>query len=203
MNKKEALEIIERYNLNPPKPTKYYYKDPYDDGKTRCSGWCYKNPHVDPKLIDAILERDKDCKEYIPDSDIDEKFNQEMEKKFTALMNRAKNTAVKEDRKNNMHVYSAVTENNKISDDDDDRKVIDYETMSSICKSLKIQQLKLLHKHIIEVADELYRLSDELDMSDKDEFICKISIIEALKELNHVAEYLSKHTLGNKSESSK
>lgn len=81
--------------------------------------------------------------------------------------------------------------------EDDDRKVIDYEMMSSICKSLKIQQLKLLHKRIIDVADELYRFSDELDMSDKEERSCKISIIEALKELDHVAEYLTKRTLGD------
>ena len=79
--------------------------------------------------------------------------------------------------------------------EEDDRKVIDYEMLSSLSKSLKIQQLKLLHNHIIDVADELYRLSDELKMSDKEEFKCKISIIEALKELNNVAEYLTKQTL--------
>lgn len=67
--------------------------------------------------------------------------------------------------------------------------------MSSLSKSLKIQQLKLLHKHIIDVADELYRFSDELDMSDKEECNCKISIMEALKELCNVAEYLTKYTL--------
>lgn len=38
-------------------------------------------------------------------------------------------------------------------------------------------------------------------MSDKDEFSCKISIVEALKELDHVVEYLSKHTLGDTGES--
>lgn len=86
---------------------------------------------------------------------------------------------------------------NKVSGDEDDRKVIDYEIVSSICKSLKIQQLKLLHKHIIDIADELYRFSDELDMSDKGERNCKISIIEALKELNHATEYLTKRTLGD------
>lgn len=75
--------------------------------------------------------------------------------------------------------------------------------MSSICKSLKLQQLKLLHKHIIDVADELYRLSDELGMSDSEEYKCKISIIEALKELDHVAEYLTKRTLGDADETSK
>lgn len=86
---------------------------------------------------------------------------------------------------------------------EDFKKVTDYEMMSSICKSLKIQQLKLLHKHIIDVADELYRLSDELDMSDKNEFSCKISIIEAIKELNNIAEYLTKRTLGDTDETSK
>ena len=79
--------------------------------------------------------------------------------------------------------------------EDDDRKVTDYEVLSSLSKSLKIKQLKLLHKHIIDVADELYRFSDELNMSDKEECNCKIAIIEALKELNNVAEYLTKQTL--------
>ena len=96
-------------------------------------------------------------------------------------------------------IYGCYIESDKVQDDD--RKVIDYEMLSSISKSLKIKQLKLLYKHIIDVADELHRLSDELDMSDKEEFSCKISIIEALKELDHIAEYLTKHTLGDTSES--
>lgn len=91
-------------------------------------------------------------------------------------------------------IYGCYIESNKVSDD---RKVIDYEMMSSICKSMKANQMKLLHKRIIDVADELYRFSDELDMSDKEERNCKISIIEALKELDHVAEYLTKRTLGD------
>lgn len=86
---------------------------------------------------------------------------------------------------------------------EDDRKVIDYDTMSSICKSLKIKQLKLLHKHIIDVADKLFKFSDELDMSDKEECNCKVSIIEALKELDHISEYLTKRTLGDANETSK
>ena len=81
--------------------------------------------------------------------------------------------------------------------EDDDIKVIDYEMMSSICKSIKANQMKLLHKRIIDIADELYRFSDELDMSDKEERNCKISIIEAIKELNNVTEYLTKRTLVN------
>ena len=105
----------------------------------------------------------------------------------------------------NKEIYSPVYGCCTIVDDknEDNRKVIDYVTMPSICKSLKIKQLKLLHKHIIDVADELYRFSDELDMSDKEDHNCKISIIEVLKELNHVAEYLTKQTLGDTNETSK
>ena len=94
--------------------------------------------------------------------------------------------------------------NNKVSDyEDDDRKVIDYEMTSSICKSLKTKQLKLLHERIIDIADDLYRFSDELDMSNKEECNCKISIIEAIKELSNVTDYLTKQTLGDTNESSK
>ena len=81
--------------------------------------------------------------------------------------------------------------------EDDDIKVIDYEMMSSICKSIKANQMKLLHKRIIDIADELYRFSDELAMSDKEERNWKIYIIEAIKELNNVTEYLTKRTLVN------
>lgn len=97
----------------------------------------------------------------------------------------------------NKEIYSPVY-GCTIFDDkykDSDSKVIDYETISSICKSLKIKQLKLLHRHIIDIADELYRFSDELDMSDSEERDCKISVIEAIKELNNVAEYLTKQTI--------
>ena len=119
MNKKEALDYIKLYQDNPPQPTIEYYQDPYRDGYQDASGYFVKYPPMDPKLIDAILERDKDCKEYIPDCDcdVDEKFNQEMEKKFTDLMSRAKDTVIEEYRKKNSHLYSMVTENhyNKIT----------------------------------------------------------------------------------------
>lgn len=62
MNGLEALRIIGEYQQNLPKPFKYYYNDPYDDGKFCGSGWRYEYPPMDPKLIDAILERDKNCK---------------------------------------------------------------------------------------------------------------------------------------------
>ena len=68
---------------------------------------------------------------------------------------------------------------------------------------MKVKQMKLLHKRIIDTADELYRFSDELDMSDKEEMSCKISIIEFFKSLNNVTEYLTKRTLGDTNESSK
>lgn len=105
----------------------------------------------------------------------------------------------------NREIYSPSYGCSTIFDDnyEDDRKAVDYEMMSFICKSLKIKQLKLLHKRIIDIADELYRFSDELNMSDKEEMRCKISIIEALKELNHVAEYLSEHTLWGEHETAK
>lgn len=98
-------------------------------------------------------------------------------------------------------IYGCYIESDKITNyEDDDRKVIDYET---ICKSLKIKQLKLLHKHIIDLADELYRFSDELDMSDKEERNCKVSIIESIKELSNVAEYLANRTLDDTNEVAK
>lgn len=102
MNQKEALDYIKQcQDYYPPKPSVSWYHDPYADGYQNASGWHKEYPPVDTKLIDAILERDKDCKEYIPDSEseADNKFNHEMEKKFTDLMGRAKDTAVDEYRK--------------------------------------------------------------------------------------------------------
>lgn len=75
--------------------------------------------------------------------------------------------------------------------------------VSSICKTLEIQQIKLLYKHIIDAVDELHRLSDELDIIDKVVCKCKFSIIEAIKELYNVAEYLTKQTLGDTDEAPK
>ena len=112
MNKDEAEQIIK--NSVKPTPTKYWYDDPYKDGYANSSGWVYEYPPVSGKLIDALLERDKDCKPYVTDDELsqDEKFNAEMEKRFTDLMNKAKDTAVDEYRKKNSHLYSMVTKNN-------------------------------------------------------------------------------------------
>lgn len=115
MTREEAEKIIREYN--PPKPIKYYYNDPYDDGKYCGSGWRYEYPPVSGALIDAILERDKNCKQYDPEKDSteikDERFCDELAERFTSLMKRAsesEHTAVEEYRKNNSHLYSMVTE---------------------------------------------------------------------------------------------
>ena len=112
MNKDEAEKIIREYV--PQKPTKHWYDDPYKDGKFDSSGWVYEYPPVSGQLIDALLERDKDCKPYVTDDELpqDEKFNAEIEKRFTDLMSISKDTAVDEYRKKNSHIYSMVTENN-------------------------------------------------------------------------------------------
>ena len=112
MNKDEAEKIIRDFVK--PKPIKYWYDDPRKDGYANSSGWVYEYPPVSGQLIDALLERDKDCKPYVTDDELqqDEKFNAEMEKRFTDLMNRSKDTAVDEYRKKNSHLYSMVTENN-------------------------------------------------------------------------------------------
>lgn len=114
MNEKEALDIIQQYNLHPPKPIKYWYQDPYADGYQNASGWVYEYPPVSSRLVDAILERDKNCKPYDPEKDSteikDEKFCDELAERFTALMKRADNDAVEEYRKKNSHLFSMVTE---------------------------------------------------------------------------------------------
>lgn len=94
---------------------KHWYQDPYDDGKVCGSRWINEYPPVDPRMIDAVLERDKDCKPYIQDAELpaDEKFNDEMAEKFTALMNKSKNSEVVDEFiKKNSHYYTMETEIN-------------------------------------------------------------------------------------------
>lgn len=112
MNKDEAEKIIRDFVK--PEPIKYWYDDPYKDGKFDSSGWVYEYPPVSGQLIDAILERDKGCKPYVTDDELpqDEKSNAEIEKRFTDLMSRSKDTAVDEYCKKNLHLYSMITENN-------------------------------------------------------------------------------------------
>lgn len=93
----------------------HWYHDPYDDGKICGSGWVYEYPPVDAKMIEEIIARDKDCKPYIPDAELpaDEKFNDEMAEKFTALMSKSKNSEVVDEFiKKNSHYYTMETEIN-------------------------------------------------------------------------------------------
>ena len=117
MKEWEALQIIREHQLNPPQPILSWYQDPYADGYQNASGWYKEYPPVSPKLIDAILERDKNCKPYDPEKDSteikDEKFCDELAERFTSLMKRANesgHTAVDEYRKKNTHLFSMVTE---------------------------------------------------------------------------------------------
>lgn len=117
MTRDEAEKIIHEYNMNPPQPTAYYYNDTYADGHFNASGWYYEYPPVSCNLIDAILERDKNCKQYDPEKDSteikDEKLCDELAERFTSLMkcaNENGHTAVDEYRKKNSHYYSMITE---------------------------------------------------------------------------------------------
>lgn len=74
-------------------------------------------PPVSANFIDAILERDKNCKPCDPEKDSteikDEKFCDELVKRFTDLMKRVNESgyaAVDEYRKKNSHLYSMITE---------------------------------------------------------------------------------------------
>lgn len=115
MTREEAERIIREYV--PPKSIKSWYQDPYADGYQNASGWVYEYPPVSSRLVDAILERDKNCKPYDSEKDSteikDEKFCDELAERFTSLMKRANesgNTAVDEYRKKNTHLFSMVTE---------------------------------------------------------------------------------------------
>lgn len=119
MTREEALNYIKQcQDYYPLKPTLYWYQDPWADGYYNASGWYKEYPPFDAKLIDAILERDKDCEPYDLEKDSneikDEKLCDELAERFTSLMKRANesgNTAIDEYRKNNSHLYSMVTEN--------------------------------------------------------------------------------------------
>lgn len=115
MTREEAEKIIREYN--PPKSTLSWYQDPWADGYQNASMRYDEYPSIDTKLIDAILERDKDCEPYDLEKDSneikDEKLCDELAERFTSLMKRANesgNTAIDEYRKKNSHLYSMVTE---------------------------------------------------------------------------------------------
>lgn len=162
MTREEAERIIREYV--PPKPAAHYYNDPYDDGKYCGSGWVYEYPPIDSRLIDALIECDKNCKPYVTDDELcvneeDAKFNAEMEKRFTDLMNRGNkaNSAIEEYRKKNQHLYSMSTKVN-----DEYITVIPMQSMtevefkekaSSACETLQLNN---------------YHVYQHLNDSDKD-----------------------------------
>jgi hypothetical protein len=158
MTREEAEQIIRE--CIPQKPIVYYYNDPYDDGKYCGSGWRYEYPPVDPKLIDALIERDKNCKPYIADDEIgvsedDEKFNAEMEKRFTDLMNRGNktNSAIEEYRKKNQHLYSMSTKVNgeylTVIPMQSMTEIEFKEKASSACETLQLNNYRI-YQHVSE-----------------------------------------------------
>ena len=94
---------------------RHWYQDPYDDGKICGSHWVNEYPPVDQRMIDEVLEHDKNCKVYIPDAELpaDEEFNDRMAEKFTALMNKSKSSEVVDEFiKKNSRYYTMETEIN-------------------------------------------------------------------------------------------
>lgn len=90
-------------------------------------------------------------------------------------------------------IYSPVYGCNIPINNDKDKEI--WERYNSLYREMKQQEMKLLHKNIIELAEKLYRFSDSLEMNNKEELGIQKAIFEALQNLNHVTEYLTKHTL--------
>ncbi len=69
-----------------------YYDDCYMDGWGQTHYVTRKNDNYSGSFSDLekVLEYYKDTKPYVPDEEVDEEFNAEMEKRFTDLMNRAR-----------------------------------------------------------------------------------------------------------------
>ena len=93
----------------------------------------------------------------------------------------------------NKEIYSPMYGCNIPINNDMDKEI--WERYNSLYKEMKQQEMKLLHKNIIELAEKLYRFSDSLEMNNKEEIGIQKVILEALQNLNHVTEYLSKYTL--------
>lgn len=93
----------------------------------------------------------------------------------------------------NKEIYSPVYGCNIPINNDRDKEI--FERYNSLYREMKQQEMKLLHKDIIELAEKLYRFSDSLEMNNKEEIGIQKAILEALQNLNHVTEYLAKYTL--------
>lgn len=93
----------------------------------------------------------------------------------------------------NKEIYSPMYGCNIPINNDMDKEIC--ERYNYLYKEMKQQEMKLLHKDIIELAEKLYRFSDSLEMNNKEEIGIQEAILESLQNLNHVTEYLSKYTL--------
>ena len=93
----------------------------------------------------------------------------------------------------NNGIYSPVYGCNTSINNDNDKEI--WERYNSLYKEMKRQEMKLLHKDIIELSDKLYQFSDSLGNNNKEELGIQEAIFKALQNLNYVTEYLTKYTL--------
>lgn len=93
----------------------------------------------------------------------------------------------------NKEFYSPIYGSN-ISINNDINKE-NCERYNSFYKEMKLQEMKLLHKDIIELSGKLYKFSDSLENNNEEELGIKEAIFEALQNLNYVTEYLTEYTL--------
>ena len=93
----------------------------------------------------------------------------------------------------NNGIYSPVYGCNTSINNDNDKEI--WERYNSLYKEMKLQEMKLLHKDIIELSDKLYQFSDSLGNNNKEELGIQEAIFKALQNLNYVTEYLTKYTL--------
>lgn len=91
-------------------------------------------------------------------------------------------------------IYSPVYGCNISINNDRDKEI--WKRYNSLYKQMKLQEMKLLHKDIIELSDKLYQFSNSLENNNKEEEVgIQKAIFEALQNLNYVTEYLTKYTL--------
>lgn len=93
----------------------------------------------------------------------------------------------------NKEIYSPIYGCNIHNNNDIDKEFC--KRYNSLYKEMKLQEMKLLHKDIIELSDKLYKFSDSLGNNNKEELGIQEAIFKALQNLNYVTEYLTKYTL--------
>ncbi len=93
----------------------------------------------------------------------------------------------------NNEIYSPIYGCNITNNNDIDKEFC--ERYDLFYKEMKLQDMKLLHKNIIELSDKLYQFSNSLEKNNKEELGIQEAIFKALQNLNYVTEYLTKYTL--------